>query len=317
MRFAFTDDQLAFRDAVRDFLDKECTPEHVRGAWENDTGRIPGLWDKLAAMGVTGLTAPEQYGGLGMSQLDLVLILEETGRAALPEPIVEHVAVALPQLLDADGRTFGARLHDGFMPYANTADGFLLTRDEELHFVEREIVALEPRDSVDGSRRLFAFDWTASEATRVGGAEVLVSARDRGALGVAAQLCGLADRMISMTVEYVKERKQFGVPIGTFQAVKHHLANARLQLEFARPVVYRAAYSLSYGVPDASTHVSMAKAIASDAAELAGRAALQCHGAIAYTVEYDLHLYLKRTWALSRAWGDGAWHRARVGSAVL
>jgi alkylation response protein AidB-like acyl-CoA dehydrogenase len=135
---------------------------------------------------------------------------------------------------------------------------------------------------------------------------------DRGALGTAAQLCGLADRMIEMTVEYVKERKQFGVPVGSQQAVKHHLANARLALEFARPLVYRAAYSIAHDDPQRSDHVSMAKAQASDAAETAARVALQCHGAIGYTTEYDLHLYMKRTWALARAWGDAAWHRARV-----
>jgi alkylation response protein AidB-like acyl-CoA dehydrogenase len=317
MRFAFTDDQLALRDAVRDLLDKECTPDQLRVAWRAETGRIPGLWAKLAEMGVTALTAPEEFGGLGMNELDLVLILEETGRAALPEPIVEHVAVALPLLLDADERTFGARLLDGFVPYANSCDAYVLARDGELHLVEREIVALEPHQSVDGARRLFGFDWTASEATRIGGGEEYGLGLDRGALGVAAQLCGLADRMIAMTVDYVKERKQFGVPIGSFQAVKHHLANARMQLEFARPLVYRAAYSAANDDAARSTHVSMAKASASDAAELAGRVALQCHGAIAYTVEYDLHLYLKRTWALARAWGDAAWHRARVANVVL
>jgi alkylation response protein AidB-like acyl-CoA dehydrogenase len=99
--------------------------------------------------------------------------------------------------------------------------------------------------------------------------------------------------------------------------VKHHLANARLALEFARPLVYRAAYSVAHDDPQRALHVSSAKAQASDAAELAGRVALQCHGAIGYTTEYDLHLYLKRTWALARAWGDAPWHRQRVEAAIL
>ena len=97
----------------------------------------------------------------------------------------------------------------------------------------------------------------------------------------------------------MKERRQFGVPIGSFQAVKHHLADALLHLEFARPVVYAAAWSLANGSPEASRAVSHAKAAAGDAANVVGRQALQCHGAIGYTVEYDLHLYLKRVWALS------------------
>ena len=113
------------------------------------------------------------------------------------------------------------------------------------------------------------------------------------------------------------ERRQFGVPIGSFQAVKPHLADARIALEFAQPLVARAAYSLSTADPDASEHVSMAKAQAGDAAELAARAALQCHGAIGYSSEYDLHLWMKRVWALAASWGDARWHRARVAAAIL
>jgi alkylation response protein AidB-like acyl-CoA dehydrogenase len=119
-----------------------------------------------------------------------------------------------------------------------------------------------------------------------------------------------------MTVAYVKDRRQFGVPIGSFQAVKHHLADALKELTFARPAVQRAAWSLANDRPAASRDVSMAKAMASDAASLVARKALQCHGAIGYTVEHDLHLYLKRTWALSRAYGDAPYHRDRVGRAI-
>jgi hypothetical protein len=140
---------------------------------------------------------------------------------------------------------------------------------------------------------------------------------DRGALGTAAQLIGLTRRMLDMTVAYVSDRNQFGVPVGSFQAVKHHLADARIALEFARPLVYRAAWSMSEGDPDASVHVSMAKAAAGNAASVAAAKALQCHGAIGYSYEYDLHLFMKRAWALAAAWGDTPLHRARVGRAIL
>jgi alkylation response protein AidB-like acyl-CoA dehydrogenase len=122
--------------------------------------------------------------------------------------------------------------------------------------------------------------------------------------------------MLELSVAYVVERRQFGVPIGSFQAVKHHLADARLRLEFAAPAVYRAAWSVATGAPTASRDVSMAKALASDAAHLVGRKALQVHGGIGYTVEYDLHLFLKRAWALQSQWGTTAWHRDRVGRAL-
>ena len=118
--------------------------------------------------------------------------------------------------------------------------------------------------------------------------------------------------MIAMAADYAKERHQFGKPIGSFQAVKHLLAGARVQLEFARPVVYAAAWSLDEAQPDASRAASVAKAYASDAATEAARVSLQVHGAIGYTWECDLQLFLKRAWALAASWGSAADHRARV-----
>jgi alkylation response protein AidB-like acyl-CoA dehydrogenase len=311
VRLAFTDEQLAFRDAVRGFLEKECPPKVVREAWTNNTGRS-GLWPRLGEMGLLGVLAPEEHGGFGGDFVDLVLLLEETGRAALPEPVVEHAAVATPFLdgapiTSAAGGdiTLSVVPPSGLVPYADSADLVLVGEE----FVEPGSLHLRRHDSVDGSRRLFAVDrppaWTIGDAF------------DRGALGTAAQLIGLADHMLAMAVDYAKERQQFGVPIGSFQAVKHHLADVVLALEFARPLLYRAAWSLAKRDDDRSVHVSSAKARAAEAALLAGRVALQVHGAIGYTTEYDLHLWMKRAWALAASWGDAAWHDDRVGRAIL
>jgi alkylation response protein AidB-like acyl-CoA dehydrogenase len=310
MRFAFTDDQLALRDAVRDFLEKECPPSVVRDAWTNDSGRS-GLWAKLGALGVLGVLAPERDGGLGGDFLDLVLLLEETGRAALPEPVVEHAAVALPALEDPGPAAVGEVTVSVGLPgsklvsYADSADVVLL--DDEAF--APDALALERCDSVDGSRRLFMVGW--------GPFAMKGEWFERGALGTAAQLLGLGQHLLDVTVEYAQQRHQFGAPIGSFQAVKHKLADLRLALEFARPVVHRAAYSVAHADGDRSVHVSMAKAYASDAALLAARHALQVHGAIGYSYEHDLHLWMKRAWALAASWGDAAWHRARVGRAIL
>lgn len=298
MRFAFTADQLELRDGLRDLLAKECSPAHVRDAWANATGRVPGLWDRLVELGVVGMLAPESAGGLGLTYSDLVLLLEETGRHAVPEPIVETAAFGVPLLGRADVTVAAA--HE-LVPWADTADVVVTAAGR----FDPTTIELSPRPSVDGARRLFAVRGRAEPV------EGLAAAFDRGVLGFAAQQCGLADRMLEMTVGYVKERRQFGVPVGSFQAVKHHLANARVALEFARPLVYRAAVTLD------PVHVSMAKAKADGAALAAARVALQCHGAIGYTTEYDLHLYMKRAWALARSWGDAGWHRRRVGRAIL
>jgi hypothetical protein len=249
-------------------------------------------------MGVVGMLATEDAGGLGLSFVDLVLILEETGRHAVPEPIVETAAAGGP--LFGDPSVVVTCGHE-LVPWADTAEIVVTSAGR----FDAGSMTLIPRASVDGARRLFEVH---GEAVPVDG---MAEAFDRGVLGTAAQQCGLADRMLEMTVDYVKERRQFGVPVGSFQAVKHHLADARLALEFARPLVYRAAVTLD------PVHVSMAKTKADAAALLTARVALQCHGAIGYTTEYDLHLYMKRAWALAGCWGDARFHRARVGRAIL
>jgi alkylation response protein AidB-like acyl-CoA dehydrogenase len=332
VRFAFTEDQLAFRDAVRELLANECAPSVVRDAWGNTTGRTEDAWAHLGDMGVLGLLADEAAGGLGLSDLDLVLILEETGYVALPEPIVEHAAVGVPLLASAGHDAAAAAAtgaitittalaNQGPTAYADGAAYVLVERSDGVHAVEPVAAGLAARGgAVDGSRRLFTVDRAgvgAGLAPVVARREGAALAFDRGVLGTAAQLVGLTRRMIDLTVEYTKERSQFGVPIGSFQAVKHHLADARIALEFARPLVYRAAWSVAQGAPSRAADVSMAKARASEAALVTARQALQCHGAIGYSFEYDLHLYMKRAWALAGAWGDAAWHRARVGRAIL
>jgi alkylation response protein AidB-like acyl-CoA dehydrogenase len=321
VRFAFTDDQLALRDTVRDFLGKECPPSVVRAAWVNDTGRS-GLWPHLGALGVLGVMADEGIDGFGGTELDLVLVLEETGRAALPEPVVEHAAVAAPLAADpglvTGQHTYALGLAGSpYVVYADSADFLLLEHETGLHLVARAATSLEPLPAVDGSRRLARVTWDPAAATGIGPPDGAVRARARAVLGTSAQLLGLAQHLLDATVEYARSRHQFGVPIGSFQAVKHRLADVALALEFARPVVYRAAHSLATDDPDRSVHVSMAKAYAGDAATSAARAALQVHGAIGYTTEHDLHLWMKRVWALAAAYGDTAYHREQVATALL
>jgi alkylation response protein AidB-like acyl-CoA dehydrogenase len=294
MRFSLTDDQVAFRDAVRDLLAKE--PREQRSTW-----------DALVEMGVTSVLVPEADGGLGLDEVTLVPVLEETGYAALAFPIVETAMVAAP--LGEVGPM--AALADGaLVAWGDTADVVLLAVDDEVAVAERAAIVLVAEEAIDPLRPVSRLTW-AGAGDRVGAAAI-----DGAALGTAAQLVGLGQAMLDLTVAYVKERHQFGVPVGSFQAVKHHLANALKEVAFARPVVQRAAWSVANGSPTASRDVAMAKAMASDAASFAARQALQCHGAIGYTVEHELHLYLKRTWALSRAYGDAPYHRDRVATSL-
>ena len=342
MRFAFTDEQRLFQESVRALLAKECPPELVRARWEAADGGptawegLSTLWEGLVEVGVVGLTVPEPSGGLGLGEVDLVLPLEETGRAAAPIPIVESTAVGVPLLAACPGDlgdhwlpavargeailTVG-RPGSRFVADADVADLLLLPSGDEVHAVERDRVGLVAQPSFDGARHLFSVEWDVKDSTVLaGGAEgraAWAAALDRGALAAAAQLVGLAQHLLDTTVEYACGREQFGQPIGGFQAVKHQLADVALRIEFARPAVYRAAWSVHHDVAERARDVAMAKAYASDAGTLAARTALQVHGAIAYTVEYDLHLWMKRALALAVAWGDADWHRSRVADAVI
>jgi alkylation response protein AidB-like acyl-CoA dehydrogenase len=333
MRFTFTDEQRAFQRGVRDFLAKECPPEHVRAMASDPTGRSPTLWKGLAELGVVGLTVPEEFGGLGGNEIDLVLILEEAGRAALPEPLLENTAVAvplacefirskadlaqmLPRVASGDSIITVAGFGGGTVADGHIAELVLLPTGTSLGVVQASELELRLKQSIDATRRLFTHDWGAPSAEPYEG-PAFEAAFDRGAFGAAAILCGIANVEIDMAAAYAKERKQFGVPIGSFQAVKHLLADALLGLEFARPVVYKAAWSIATGSPDRTRDASMAKAYASDAAMNAGRAALQVHGAIGYTHEHDLHLWLNKGTALAHAWGTAAFHRERIARILL
>ncbi len=337
MRFSFTEDQLLLQKTVRDFLERECPVEHVRSLWETETGRSSAFWARFAEIGVPGLLVPEAQGGMGMDEIDLVLLLEETGRAALAEPVIATAAVGVPLLRDLDVKDLAERwlprvaagevvLAVGhpvnpFASDAHIAELLLLPRDDEIHALPREKVTALRQASNDPSRRIFSLEWTPSRETFVSGGEegraLLAAALDRGALACAAQQLGVTQQLIDLAVRYACERKQFGAPIGSFQAIKHMLADLQVKLEYARPVVYRAAHSVAREARCRALDVSMAKVAASEAALQAARVALQVQGAIGYTWEQNLHVWMRRAWSLELAWGSGAWHRARVADAVI
>jgi len=335
VEFLFSEDQQLFRESVRDFLAKECTPEVVRSVWESETGRNSSLWKQLAELGLLGALAPEEHGGMGMDEIDFVLLLEECGRAALSEPLAETAAIGVPLLTDLGGdlaaewlpraasgdATLSVGLEvDPLVAAADSADLFLLQSGDEIHALPRDSVSPVAQPANDRSRRLFSVEWTPSTATCVvRGAEakrLLALTFDRGVLAYAAQQLGIAKQLLDLAVAYAKEREQFGKPIGSFQAIKHLIANVAVALEFARPVVYRAAYSVARGTKHRASDISHAKLAASEAALRAAKTSLQVHGAIGYTWEVNLHLWMKRAWSLDVAWGTAAFHRARVAECV-
>lgn len=307
MRFAPTDEQAGFAASLDKLLAGADVPAAARAWATGDSGPGLDLWRRLADQGVTVLLLDESAGGAGAQPIDMVVAHEQLGRYAVPGPWIEST-VHLPVLLRGDERleqltedaiwTLAAPPQVPLALDADVADRTFLLADDLLS----EATLGELHRSLDPTRRLFAVTPT-SEGTPL---DTAAHAFDLAALACAAQLLGAGERLLEDSVAYVKQRRQFGRAIGSYQAIKHRLADVRIALDFARPLVQAAALT------GAARDVSAAKVAAGDAAYLSSRAALQVHGAIGYTRELDLSLWLTRVRAQVGAWGTPAWHRRRI-----
>jgi alkylation response protein AidB-like acyl-CoA dehydrogenase len=314
MRFAPTDEQHGFAQSLDDLLAAADTHTVVRAWAEGDPEPGLKLWQRLADLGVSALLVPAGHGGLGATPVDLVVAFEALGRFAVPGPWVESVAYLPTAAADAgllQRLAAGAVATVAVPPHTPRALDADVT--SEVYVVSGASLshgtAGSAHRSLDPARRLF--DVRAGDAL----GEVDASrAFDLAALASSAQLLGLGERLLALAVEHAKTRRQFGREVGSFQAVKHALADVRIGLDFARPLVHGAA--LAVGTATASRDVSAAKVAAGDAAYRAARTALQVHGAIGYTAEHDLGLWLLKTRALVGAWGTPGVHRARVLTAL-
>ena len=322
MHFAFTEDQLAINEAARAMLVETCTPADLRRMLEKGEARDEARWRTIAEMGLLGICAPEERGGMGLGLVDFIGIAEACGYVALPEPLVELAGVTIPLLAGltdeqdllgaALGGTVVALGHPAtrLVADAEGAVAVILGDGENIYLVEAVNLKLERQESFDPFRRLYRIDWQPAPDTRAGTG--WGDTAERGAILAAAQLIGLAQRMIDMSVDYAQGRSQFGKAIGSYQAVKHLLANAQVKVEFARPVVHAAAAELPLGSLASRARAAHAKIAAGEAADLAARTAVQVHGAMGMTWEVDVHFFLKRALALKSAWGTPASHMAAV-----
>ncbi|RYY26691.1 MAG: acyl-CoA dehydrogenase [Sphingomonadales bacterium] len=319
MDFTLSEEQAMFAETARTLFSDTSGPEHWRSLMESGAARDQARWSAIVETGFTLMLLPEAAGGMGLSELDFALIAEAAGAAALPDPLIESAGIAAPMLASlapdhpalADPAATVAIQHplNPLATDADTAAALILHRDGQAFVATPGQVRLTRRASIDPFRRLFQVEW--DEATPLGSADWDL-ALDRGALFAAAQGLGLAQRSIDMAVAYAVERQQFGKPIGSYQAVKHHLASAQVAIEFARPVVLAAAAQIGQRDIYSRARISHAKIVALEAADQAARAAIQVHGAMGYSWEVDVHLFLKRALALTGSWGTPAFHRARI-----
>jgi alkylation response protein AidB-like acyl-CoA dehydrogenase len=370
MDLGLTEEQQMLRDFARDFLEKECPESYVRDMEEDAAGYSPAVWRKMAEQGWMGLLIPEEYGGVGMGFLDLMVLIEEFGRSLVPGPFITNCVATLgiieaaseeqkqtwlPAIatgeqvwtlaftepsarFDADGVALSAT-RDGDTYVLNGTKLFI--RDS--HVADRMLVVARTGGEGEDGISLFAVGARADGVTHspivtvasdkqneVRFQDVRVPAADLlGAEGEAwpafqrvsrratvlesAYLVGLSQMAFEITLEYTKERQQFGQPIATFQAMQHMAADMVTDVDASRYITYQAAWSTDEEQPDAGNDVHIAKAWVSEASRRVVARAQEMHGGIGFTKDYKIQLFFRRQKAAELAWGDAEYHREMVG----
>lgn len=376
MDFGLSEDQTMLKTMARDFLEKECPKKLVRDMMEDEKGYSPELWRKMAELGWQGLAIPEEYGGIGSGFLDLVVLLEEMGRALVPGPFVPTVVhSALPIIaagteeqkqqfltkiasgdmimtlaylepnarLDASGITFEAAqdksdfILEGtklFVPCACVADYILcVARTKEcpdpedgitLFLVDATTAGIytETLKTLTGEKlcEVIFHNVTVPKENILGelhqGWPIMKKLLEQAAVAESAWMLGGARFAMETAVEYAKQRVQFGVPIGSFQAVQHKCSNMAIEVEGATAITYYGAWAVAENDPASALAASMAKAWCSDMYKHVTAEGIQIHGGIGFTWDCDMHLYFKRAKMSEVAFGDGDYHREEVAKLI-
>jgi alkylation response protein AidB-like acyl-CoA dehydrogenase len=345
MYFALTDDQRAFGAAVRGYVADRFDLEAVRGVVEDrdGNGHPPSLWKAAAEQGWLAVAVPEEHDGLGLGLVEAQVIARALGAGVVPGPwrgtvlaaeairlagSEEQRAAWLPRL--ASGAAVGAVAARGAAPgplpgveYGGVADVVVArsagadARSADAGLVLVEGGSATPQGSYDATTRLAVVE--AGEGQPLPGAttEVIADLTARGAVLVAADLVGIAREALTRTVAYDREREQFGVPVGSFQAIKHALADLHVGVTMAEHAALYAAHALDVGLDDAALAVAVAKAKAGEVALQSTAAMIQYHGGIGYTWEHEAHFFYKRAKRLAGQYGDADAQRERIAALTV
>jgi len=357
MQFGLSESQEILKDSARKFFAGECPIAEVRRLMETNTGYDAALWAKLAEQGYTGIIFPEEYGGVGLGKVELILLMEEAGRALLPGPFFSTVVLAgaaidavgrseqkkkyLAPICRGEARSTVAILESGaswnladvrmtatdgkltgeklFVTDAAVANFLLVVARNGVFLVDAKSpgLSISQMSGMDFTRKLYAVQFHNTPAEKLGEAPGLSKALGVATTALAAEMVGGMQRTLDITVEYAKTRKQFGKPIGIFQAVQHQCADMYLETESARSAAYYAAWALEENSSDAAAAVSIAKMYASDASRTVGNRGIQIHGGMGFTWENDLHLYYRRAKSSETAFGDATFHRELIAQLVI
>jgi alkylation response protein AidB-like acyl-CoA dehydrogenase len=314
MDFRVDEDQQALCNGIRAFCEDRF-PLDALGALASK-GLERGRWREIAEMGVFQLRLPEARGGVGLGMSEAVLVFVELGRRLLPGPLVWSQLAA--ELVPGAGSgeavvggldRFAPSSEPLFVEHLELIDALLVLRPDGVTRHDPRTLRAEPvaapLDPLTPLHRLA--ELPAGE--RLGGPELARRLRLEGAALVAAQLFGIAEAAQELATAYAKSREQFGRPIGSFQALKHLLADAYVRQELARAAVYAAGATLDHPeAGDPVRAVASGRVIAGDAALANARAMVQVHGGMGYTWEMPCHYFLKRVWALAGVFGGGEEH---------
>ncbi|MEX2237999.1 MAG: acyl-CoA dehydrogenase family protein [Dehalococcoidia bacterium] len=366
MDLGLSEEQQLLQQNARDFLEKECPESLVRAMEEDEKGYSPDLWKKMADQGWQGLLIPEEYGGAGFSFMDLMVLIEEFGRALVPGPFIPTVVLGaiplteagsdeqkkqyLPQIASGDAIWTMAYTEPSgrFDPESvemearAEGDGYVLNGTKlfvpDAHVADFMVVVAR----VNGALSMFIVDGKSQGISTTvlktiaddkqcevvfenvsvpkanllgseGGAEdALKEIIRRATVAECAYLVGLAQQDFEISVNYAKERVQFGRPIGSFQAIQHKAADMVTDVDGARFITYKAAWSVAEKEADADMMVHMAKAWTSEATRRVVAHGQQIHGGIGFTKEYKIQLFFRRQKRAELFWGDADFHREKV-----
>jgi alkylation response protein AidB-like acyl-CoA dehydrogenase len=355
MQFGLNESQQILQSNARRFFAAECPMSEVRRISEQPSDFDAALWNKMAEQGYTGAIVPEEYGGHGLGCVELALLMEEMGRALVPGPFASNLVATifletagsdeqkrryLPGIADGSIRGAAAAVEPNatldpgkialsgaagaltgtklFITGADSAQFFIIVANDGVYLVANgPRISIEPLPHIDLARHQFAVHFDDAPAEPLPKSRAFDRAVDISTMAIAAETVGGMQRVLDLSVEYAKTRKQFGNPIGKYQAVQHMCADSYLETESARSAVYFAAWALQENVPEAATAVSVAKMYASDASRNVGNRGIQVHGGMGFTWENPVHLYYRRFKTNETTFGDATYHRERIAKLVI
>jgi alkylation response protein AidB-like acyl-CoA dehydrogenase len=354
MQFGLSESQTILKNNARKFFAAECPIAEVRRVMETPTAHDDKLWRHMASQGFLGVLIPEDAGGMGLGMVELAALADEMGRALVPGGFIstllasavihaagskKHLAEiasgevkATVALLEAGGswnpEAVAMRALDGekmFVPDAGSADVIVVAARDRgelaLYLVDAKSVEKIPMPSMDLTRRLYRLKFSDVKgellARGTAARNALERALDIATVALCAEMAGGMQRTMEMAVEYAKTRKQFGKPIGQYQAVQHQCADMLIWTESSRSAAYYAAWAFENGISDARAAVSVAKVYSSDASREVGNRGVQVQGGMGFTWENDVHLFYRRAKASEIAFGDATYHRERIAKLVI